>query len=90
MTGTRSRLIEDLGFVVAVLIGGLYAGVEALVAGGILKTDCLERAFPWGVTMVIAALALPKTLGRSTAGRVWEIIAGLFGGKRSGTTPPED
>ena len=32
-------------------------------------------SFPWGVILLQVLLVAPKTLGRATAGKVWDAIA---------------
>lgn len=86
MTAKSSRVIEDVGFIAAILVGVLYGVMETAAAGGLLPRAPAVRPFPYGVLMVICALALPKTLGRATAGRIWDR---LFGGKLRDTPPGE-
>ena len=86
----HSRVIEDAGFVVAVVIALVYGLAEAAASIGFRLGECAEAAFPWGLTIIVCALALPKTLGRASAGAVWTAIAARFGGRPptdSGETP---
>lgn len=74
MSQPHSRLLEDVGFLSAVGLG-LFAGIrEALTT--------VERPFPWALLIVMAVLAAPKTLGRMTAGRVWDRISSVLPGKK--------
>lgn len=71
-----SRLLEDIGFLAAIGLG-VFAGVrEALYA-------VPDRPFPWALLIVMAVLAAPKTLGRMTAGQVWDRIISILPGKKS-------
>jgi hypothetical protein len=81
----HSRIVEDGGFVVAVLIALAYGLAEALASVGFRLGTCEKAGFPWGLTVIVCALALPKTLGRASAGAVWTAIATRLGGK-----PPMD
>ena len=66
----RSRILEDSAFVLGVVVAAGY-----VVFAEILKPDP-GRAFPWGVMILVGACVAPKTLGRATAGRIWDRIAG--------------
>lgn len=70
-----SRVLEDVGFGAAIGLG-VFAGVrEAL-------STALDRPFPWSLLIVMAVLAAPKTLGRVTAGAVWDRLASMLPGKK--------
>lgn len=85
-TNGRSRLLEDVGFAAAIALGLLYGVAEALARIGVrLGPHAPDTSFPWGLLIVMAVLAAPKTLGRASAGRVWDAIGGLLPGRRSGT-----
>lgn len=77
---THSRLVEDLGFAAAILIALAYGLAEALASVGFRLGTCAAAGFPWGLTIIVCALALPKTLGRASAGAVWTAIANRIGG----------
>lgn len=77
----HSRLIEDMGFFAAVLIALAYGLAEAAASVGFRLGACASASFPWGLTIIVCALALPKTVGRASAGAVWAAFASRFGGK---------
>ena len=87
---SQSRFIEDASFVVAVFIALVYGLAEAAARLGLRLGEGANGSFPWGLTIIVCALALPKTLGRASAGAVWTAIAARFGGRPptdSGETP---
>lgn len=85
----RSRFLEDAGFAAAILLGILYGLAEALARIGVrLGPNAPDASFPWGLLIVMAVLAAPKTVGRASAGRVWEGVASLLPGRRSSGSPP--
>lgn len=68
----RSRLIEDGLAVLGGIIAAAYVvGVEIWphVKG---TASCASHGIPWGVVIVVGACVLPKTVGRASAGRIWE------------------
>ncbi len=69
-----SRVLEDIGFLAAVGLG-VFAGVREA-----LSTEA--RPFPWVLLIVMAVLAAPKTLGRMTAGKVWDSVVSILPGKK--------
>lgn len=94
MTGTHpvngnnkvSRIIENgLAILGGLLAGGYVVGVEIFpqvcYAIGKCANAPSDQQFPWGVVLTVAACVAPKTLGRMTAGKLWEGIASKFGGK---------
>lgn len=85
MKAQHSRLIEDLGFVVALLIVTAYSGVDIGVHAGLLHPTVHTEGVSPGQIIVVSALILPKTLGRATAGKVWSTLASsrLFGARKS-------
>lgn len=90
MTGHRSRWIEDLGAIIGVLIGAAYVvGVEifpqACYSIGRCPNAPQAHPFPYGVLFIVTACILPKTVGRMTAGKVWESI----GTKLPGVSKPD-
>lgn len=70
----RSRLIEDTGFAIGI---GLIAlrGVAELVQE-FLDRPNHTHPFPLAFVIGVLACVLPKTLGRMTAGRIWEVLGG--------------
>lgn len=74
MTAHRSRWVEDSLAVVGIAQAALYGTMEALARGGFLK-HAEHPGFPWVTVIIFAGCVLPKTLGRATAGRVWDAIA---------------
>lgn len=90
MTTHHSRLLENIGFAVGVAVGAFYVvAVEAVPQLCYSLGKCLQapqpHPFPWGVVIIVTALVLPKTLGRVTAGKVWQTISAKFPG---GGQPP--
>lgn len=82
------RWVEDFGFLAAVLIAFLYGAAESASVLGFCRGPCnIDHPFPWGLLLILLTLALPKVLGRATAGEIWQSIAGRFGGGRN--TPPD-
>lgn len=76
------RLIEN----VLALGGFALAAVYVLVAEvGLVEARCIHpEGFPWGVFSVVAVCMAPKTLGRATAGRIWEAGMGRLTRRRRG------
>lgn len=77
MTTQHSRRLEDVGFLAAVLTGTGYAVIESIAR---LK-GIPEVGFPWGMFIMQAVMALPKMIGRMSAGKIWEAIATKIGSK---------
>jgi hypothetical protein len=74
--GRASRWIENGLAVLGGLIAAAYVvGVEIYPAIA-FTTAPSGHGFPWGVVILVAALVLPKTVGRATAGKVWDVIGG--------------
>lgn len=82
-TAPRSRLIEDVGFVVGLVLASVYCLAEALARVGFrLGTSEPITGVPW-VTLAIVFLCIaPKMIGRVSAGRAWEFIASRVGGPK--------
>jgi hypothetical protein len=81
----RARWLEDVGFVVGILLGIAYVGLVEILPTACYSLDVCQQApvdhpFPWVLVAIIALCIAPKMIGRSTAGRVWEAIAARFGG----------
>lgn len=70
------RWIENVAAIVG--LGNLafigFAEAQSLTA-------CTEARFPWANLIIGAICVLPKTVGRATAGRVWDVLANRIGGK---------
>ncbi len=77
MTTQHSRRLEDVGFFAAVLTGTGYAVVEMIAR---LK-GIPETGFPWGMFIMQTVMALPKMIGRVSAGKVWELLTNKVGSK---------
>lgn len=76
------RLIENAGFGAAILIALLYGAAEAAARVGLCHGACAPEApFPWGLCLILVTLALPKILGKATAGAIWTALANRVGGK---------
>lgn len=87
--GKASRWIENGLAVVGILLGAVYVvGVEVYphvcYSAALCTNPPQPHEFPWIVALVIAACVAPKTIGRASAGRVWEAIAARFGSKPGG------
>lgn len=78
----RHRWLEDLGFIIAILMMITYGAAETLSSlGWRLGTCAVETRIPW-VTLALAFMCiLPKTVGRATTGKLWDAIAGRLGAK---------
>lgn len=85
MSNRGWRWVEDLGFLAAILIALVYGAAEAMRVVGFCATrPCsTDHAFPWGLLIICACLVLPKTVGRASAGAVWQAI----GERIRGDTP---
>lgn len=73
-----SRKIEDWLALAGVGQAMLYGLAEFLIHMGIVKGS--DR-IPWMTMALFLGCVLPKTVGRATAGKVWEAIANRFGRK---------
>lgn len=73
-----SRKVEDGGLLICVVMFGLWMLTAVLKNAGYIVGPCknLSSGFPWEFLVSGAMLALPKIVGRATAGRVWEKLAG--------------
>lgn len=81
----RSRVIEDVGMVVAILLGVAYGVAESLARLGICIGKCtaFDASFPWGLLIVMLVLVAPKTLGRSGALSLLQGLLGRIPGRSS-------
>ena len=73
-----SRKVEDGGLLLCVVMFGLWMLTAVLKNAGYIVGPCknLVAGFPWEFIASGAFLALPKIVGRATAGRIWERLAG--------------
>lgn len=80
-----SRKVEDGGLLICVVMFGLWMLTAVMKNAGYIIGPCRDHqsGFPWEFLVSGAMLALPKIVGRATAGRVWEKLAGR-GGTPSG------
>ncbi len=78
MSATHGRWLENVGFMAAVLTGTGYAVIESIAR---LK-GIPEVGFPWGMFIMQAVMALPKMIGRMSAGKIWESISTRIGGSK--------
>lgn len=76
---THSRRLEDWGMIVGIAQAALYGVAEFLIHIGVVTPK--STGIPWMTIALFFGCVLPKTLGRATAGKIWEIIASRFGGK---------
>lgn len=87
----QGRFIENALAVLGGLMAAAYVGLveilpRACYALGRCAREPTNADVPWGVVIVVGALVLPKTVGRATAGKVWEGIATRLGRRPSRTT----
>lgn len=100
MTGTftaagapRHRYIEDgLAILGGLVMAAYVLGVEVFPPVCYSLGRCVNKPdahpFPWGVVFLVSACVLPKTVGRLTAGRVWQAIGNAIPGRRDGGNGP--
>lgn len=71
--GRTSRRVEDALAIVGILQAVAYGTVESLAAAGWRFGACAPATgFPWITAIIFLGCVLPKTLGRATAGKIWE------------------
>jgi len=70
-----SRKVEDAGFAAAILLVTLWCLVAIAKSAGVLVGP-LNQGFPWEFVILCAVLVVPKTVGRATAGRIWDKLPG--------------
>ena len=71
------RFVETFAFAGGVILLMLYMVVEILHAAGVrLGAVEPDHGFPWGTMISASLLVAPKVVGRATAGRAWNKIAG--------------
>lgn len=80
----RGRGVEDVGFLVAILLVLLYGAAEAAAHVGLVRpvpagATCPPpvHSLPWALVLSVFALVLPKTIGRASAGRIWELLVNV-------------
>ncbi len=73
-----SRKVEDGGLLMCAVVFGLWMLTAVLRSAGYIVGPCknLANGFPWEFVVSGGTFALPKVIGRATAGRVWEKLAG--------------
>ena len=86
---TLSRVLEDVGFVVGLLMMVGYVGLVEILpalchALGKCQNAPADTPFPWVVVTMAALCVAPKMIGRASAGKVWESLAGRLGKKVDG------
>ena len=77
-----SRYIEDAGMIAAIGIGTIFSLVKISVyAYCSIRAGCAiyQPGFPTEFWLLMLVLVLPKTIGRASAGKVWEILANRGG-----------
>lgn len=87
---SRSRLLEDVSFVLGVLVAVSFAAAEIALKLGVHLGECshTDSGTPWGLLVIAGILIAPKTLGRATAGKVWQAVGERIAGRRL-PDPPE-
>ena len=71
------RFVETFAFAGGVVLLMLYMVVEILHAAGVrLGSGPTDEGFPWGTMISASLLVAPKMIGKATAGRAWNKIAG--------------
>jgi hypothetical protein len=79
--GGASRHIENALAIAGIAQALLYGTLEALRHSGISFGTCeAPEGIPWITVMIFAGCVAPKTLGRATAGKLWEKLP-IIGGK---------
>ena len=86
----RSRVLENIGFGMALIVGTVYALSETITHVGFSIGTGNNDKFPWGVLIMVVTFSLPKILGRATAGRIWSGIAGKLPGGNAGKIEEEE
>lgn len=70
-----SRKVEDGAFIVAIILVTLWCLVAIAKSASLLPATP-NQGFPWELLTLCAALVVPKTVGRATAGRIWDKLPG--------------
>ena len=73
-----SRRVEDGGLLMCAVLMGLWMLVAVLKNAGYIIGPCknLEAGFPWEFVVSASLFAVPKIVGRATAGRIWDKLPG--------------
>lgn len=73
-----SRSVENGGLFMCAVMFFLWMLVAVLRSAGWIIGPCknLSGGFPWEFVVSGATFALPKVLGRATAGKIWGTVAG--------------
>ena len=78
---SASRHIENGLAIAGIVQALLYGTLESLAHSGIKFGACeAPQGIPWITVMIFAGCVAPKTLGRATAGKLWEKLP-IIGGK---------
>lgn len=73
--GKRSRALEDIAFMLAMVQAVAFGAVEMLGRLGVSLGDCQPTTgFPTITVTIFLGCVAPKMLGRATAGKIWERI----------------
>lgn len=76
----RSRRIEDWLAIAGVAQAMLYGIAEFLIHIGVVTPK--SHGVPYMTIALFLGCVLPKTVGRASAGKIWEILANRFGGSK--------
>lgn len=81
-----ARWVENAAAIVGLLIAAATAGAEGYAVFAAAKSGACALDFhvPWGNVLLVVACVLPKTLGRSTAGKIWGAVGKRFNGGQNG------
>ena len=73
-----SRKVEDGGFLTAIVLVSLWCLVAVLKSAGFKLGPCGKdpTGFPWEFVILCSVLVIPKTVGRATAGGIWDKLPG--------------
>jgi len=79
-----SRLLENVGFGVGLVVALTYGVAEALSRIGLTLGDQAhaDHGIPWGLVIIIGVCVLPKTVGKATSGRLWDALASRVSGAK--------
>ena len=73
--GKRSRLLEDIAFMIAMLQAVAFGAAEtAARVGFYVGEKPPESGIPYMSITIFLGCVAPKMLGRATAGKIWERI----------------
>lgn len=77
------RTVENICAIAGLVVLSTFGLAETLSRLGVTFGPCHEHGFPWGQVIAGSILVLPKTVGRATAGKVWNKIASAVPGKKA-------